>query len=206
MKENQTLEQVAFKSKFLDKMVVSLPLDFFFSWSYIMTTSITLPKREKNDLKSVSVMLEGNPPRNTFGYPPPFLGFWRVRGLQGFGSIVLKCPNYFDVSHCLQDRHCAVPSIKRMGSALQNNLHILGIGECYKTKASWPSRFRILHDHTINDLTISGEVPLQIVLRSLPGETPNKKFSAKKKKQVSNITLMHTVEQTRQNIVRKAIY
>lgn len=50
---------------------------------------MTLPKRVKNVLRSVSVTFDGKPPRNTFGYPPPFFGFCRVLGLHGFGSIVL---------------------------------------------------------------------------------------------------------------------
>lgn len=44
-----------------------LPLDFFFSWSYMITTSMTFPYREKNVLKSVSVTFEGNPPKKTLG-------------------------------------------------------------------------------------------------------------------------------------------
>lgn len=44
-----------------------LPLDFFFSWSYIITTSITLPNLVKKLLRSVSVTFDGNPPKNTLG-------------------------------------------------------------------------------------------------------------------------------------------
>ena len=40
------------------------PRLFFFSWSYIITTSQTSPYLEKKLRKSVSVMLEGKPPRN----------------------------------------------------------------------------------------------------------------------------------------------
>ena len=43
------------------------PRLFFFSWSYMMTTSTTSPYRVKKERRSVSVMLDGRPPRNTFG-------------------------------------------------------------------------------------------------------------------------------------------
>ena len=42
------------------------PRLFFFSWSYIITTSQTSPYLEKKLRKSVSVILEGKPPRNIY--------------------------------------------------------------------------------------------------------------------------------------------
>ena len=54
-----------------------------------MTTSVTRPYLLKKLRRSVSVMLEGRPPRNTFGQFVFFLGFCIDRGLHGFGSIVL---------------------------------------------------------------------------------------------------------------------
>ena len=42
------------------------PLLFFFSWSYMITTSQTSPYFVKKLRRSVSVMLEGNPPRNIY--------------------------------------------------------------------------------------------------------------------------------------------
>lgn len=65
---------------------VYLPRDFFFSWSYIITISWTFPYRLKIILKSVSVMLEGNPPRKTLGKVPPFF-FCIERGVHALGSI-----------------------------------------------------------------------------------------------------------------------
>ena len=41
------------------------PRLFFFSWSYIMTTSQTSPYLEKKLRKSVSVMVDGRPPKKT---------------------------------------------------------------------------------------------------------------------------------------------
>ena len=69
------------------KKVLSLPLDFFFSWSNMMTTSITPPKREKKLRRSVSVRLDGRPPRNTLGQFPFLFCFCMLRGLHALGSI-----------------------------------------------------------------------------------------------------------------------
>lgn len=63
------------------------PLDFFFSWSNMITTSITPPKREKKLRRSVSVRLDGRPPRKTLGQFPFLFCFCMLRGLQALGSI-----------------------------------------------------------------------------------------------------------------------
>ena len=64
------------------------PRLFFFSWSYIMTTSQTSPYFVKKFRKSVSVMVDGRPPKKTLGYPLLFLGFCMLLGLQALGSMV----------------------------------------------------------------------------------------------------------------------
>lgn len=71
-------------------LISNLPLDFFFSWSNIMTTSITPPKREKKFRRSVSVRLDGKPPRNTLGQFPFLFCFCMLRGLHALGSIWKK--------------------------------------------------------------------------------------------------------------------
>lgn len=55
---------------------------------------MTLPKRWKKVLKSVSVTLLGKPPRKTLGKLPLRFGFWSVRGLHGFGSICNRAQIY----------------------------------------------------------------------------------------------------------------
>lgn len=83
--------------------------------------------------------------------------------------------------HLHNARHTYSPSIKFMWTILKNCIYFAWISKSNETKASGSSSFRVLHNNTINDFSILPKIPLQRLLRRLPGKTPNKHFPTKEK-------------------------
>lgn len=73
-----------------------------------------------------------------------------------------------------------LPSVKHVRTILKNNSDICRICEGNKAESPWSARFRVFHNNTIYHLSISREISLQVILRCLPRQTTNKKFSAQK--------------------------
>ena len=96
------------------------PRLFFFSWSYIITTSQTSPYWEKKLLNSVSVMLDGNPPRKTCRIETQIRGSFLNQKwcLEWTVTLHLIC-NHLDMFEFEAQRHSAIKLLCRQ------NLYVL---------------------------------------------------------------------------------